>query len=174
VYSKIITQDPLTNIISLADAKKQCRVTHTAEDDYITELVQVCSLLAQEYTRKLLSPGTVKCVVEDYQGEILLPFGNPTTITSVFLDDVETTEYDFDSITEKVIITDMSTSFDKITVEFNAGYADGTIPVSTLHAIKLMISTFYNTREDNILGMTVEKFPMASLALLNKDKYYVV
>lgn len=172
MYSKIISQDPLANVVSLADAKLQCRVSHTAEDDYITSLVEVCARNAQDYTRKLLSPGNVKCVVEDYSGEIMLPYGNPTTINSVFLDDVETTEYEFDDITEKVVITDTTTEFSKVTIDFDAGYT--TIPVNTLHAIKIMISTFYNNREDLILGMSVEHFPLGALALLNKDKYYVV
>lgn len=175
MYSKIITQTSLANIITLDEAKTQCRVSHSVEDTYITYLVSVAADLAQGYTRKMLSPGNVKCVVDNYQGKILLPYGNPSVINSVLLDGVETTNYEFDDITESLVITDDSILFDKVTVDFDAGYPDfSSIPMSTIHAIKMLVSTMYNTREDLVIGMTIEKAPLAAMVLLNKDKYYVV
>lgn len=170
MYYQIITQDPLdVTVVTLDEAKAQCRVTHTFDDAYITSLIPVALELAQTFTRKLLTPGTVKVVVDDGRPEILVPFGGVASVTELKLDDVVSTDFTFDPVMEKLTPT---VTYTKAEVTFDTGYTE--LPATVKHAVLMMISTFYNQRDDMITGVNIEKIPHRSTVLLGKVKNYVV
>jgi hypothetical protein len=86
-----------------------------------------------------------------------------TEVTEVLVDDVETTNFTFNPITQKVTINDQFTTA-KIT--FSAGYT--TIPDVVKMAVLMMISTAYNNRDDVIVGQTIQSIPMSSRVLLDR------
>lgn len=170
MYYLINSQNPLDEtVVTLAEAKAQCRVTHTFDDAYITSLIAVSLELAQTYTRKLLTPGNVTVVVDDGRSEILVPFGGVASITTVKLDDVESTDYTFDPVMQKLTPT---VPYVKAEVTFDCGYT--VMPATVKHAVLMMISTFYNQRDDMITGTNIEQIPHRATVLLGKVKNYVI
>lgn len=167
MYSQIITQDPLDALLTLDEAKKQCRVTHTFDDDLITAFIPVAAELAQAYTNRILSPATVVSVVEQYYPEVQLPFGDVTTINTVEIDGVVTTDFEFEPVTQKVTV---NASYGKLKVNYDCGFV--TLPKAVKQAMLLTISTLYNNRENFVTGVTIAKLPQTSEMLLNTVKYY--
>lgn len=167
MYSRIISQESFEQVVTLLEAKRQCRVTHEFEDDYIQSLIPVACEMAQSYSRRMLTRGSVVSVVEQYQPQILLPFGNVTEVTELLLDGVESTEFEFDEVTQKLTI---NTTFSKAKFTYLCGY--DTAPTAVKQAIMIMISNLYNNRQDYVAGLTVAKMPITSMSLLDTVKYY--
>lgn len=166
MYSKINTQAALT-LVTLAEVKAQCRVFIPFEDNYLTSLILPYSDLAQGYTRRMLTVGEAVVFIEDYCKVIQLPYGEVTEVTEVLVDDVATTEFDFNDITQKITINVL---FNEAKITFSAGYT--TVPVVVKQAILIAINTAFVNRDDVVIGQTVMKLPMTSLDLLDRVKFY--
>lgn len=167
MYSKIVTQEPLT-LVTLDEVKKQCRVFNTFEDDYLTSLIAPYCDLAQNYTRRMLTEGSAIVVYEDCYQTQTLPYGEVTDVTEVMIDGEVTTDYTFNMITQKIKVNEPYT---ELTVSFDAGYA--TIPPAVKQAILIMINTAFVNREDVNVGETITKMPRSAEDLLDRVKYYV-
>lgn len=172
MYTVISNQTDFTTIVSLDDAKRQCRLLDfDMDDDDLTALISECSMLAQTYTNRLLTPGTVNAEADEYRSSWSLPFGNATSITSVYLDDVEYNDYEFSTTTQKL---KLFKSYSNIKIEYEAGYSVDNFPVQIRRGIMMLISTLYNNRDDYISGLTVENVPLDSLSILNSVRLYNV
>lgn len=173
MYTVINNQADLSTLVTLAEAKRQCRLdpSFTLDDDELTDMTLVCTELAQSYTKRLLTVGSVSVEVEENKSVIQLPWGNVTTIDEVLLDDTATTAFTFSPITQKLKITS-GVAFSNIKVTYTAGYT--TLPMKAKQGILVMISTMYNNREDVATGTTVEELPLTARRLLDSIKYYEV
>jgi len=170
VFNIIQSQDDLTTLITLDEAKRQCRLlpSDTLDDDDLTHLIAVCTDLAQTYTHRLLTRGVIVAESSEYHRSIMLPWGNVDTIDEVLLDGEEYTDYEFSPVTQKLTIPD---TYSHIRVTYQAGYT--TIPPKVKQGILMMISTFFNTRDDLVPGMSFTEVPVNSRACLDSVRYYV-
>lgn len=166
MYKKINNQISL-ELVTLAEVKAQCRVFTTFEDSYLTSLIIPYSDLAQAYTRRMLTTGEAVVFIEEYCPKIQLPFGEVTEVTEVLVDDVETTDFTFNEITQKVKI---NVSFSEAKITFNAGFT--VVPDIVKQAILIAINTAFVNRDEVIVGQTVMKLPTTSLDLLDRVKFY--
>lgn len=169
MYSIIQTQTDLSTIITLDEAKRQCRLlpSFTLDDDDLNHLIAACTELAQVYTHRLLTPGTVVVESDEYHPVIQLPWGNVSAITEVLLDGVTYADYTFSSVTQKLKV---DKTYSNIKVTYEAGYT--TLPARVKQGILVMISTWYNNREDYVTGMTLETIPLTSLKALDSVRYW--
>lgn len=164
MFKKILSQQPITGLITLPEVKSHCRVFNTFEDTYLTSLIPVYLDMAQSYTGRMLTTGSAIIVVEGCR-EVLLPFGDVTDVTKVTLDGTESTNFTFDDITQKVTI---GQAYDSARIEFIAGYA--TLPAVVKQAVLVMISTAFNNRDDVVVGQTPNEMPRTSRDLLDRVK----
>lgn len=169
MFSEIITQAELSDVLTLEEAKTQCRVTHTMEDEYISALIPVAVEMAQSYCGRMLTAGSAISVIENCSREVMLPFGKVTEVTELLLDDAVSTDFTFEPVTQKLKISS-TLSYSKITATYNCGYV--TAPTQVKQAILMMISTLYNNRQDSVTGMTVAEMPLTSRMLLDTVKIY--
>lgn len=171
MFTVIASQDPLSGLITLDEAKRQCRLlpSFNMDDDDLTHLISVACELAQTYTRRLLTEGVINLEANEYRNSIMLPYGNVSTVNSVLLDDVEDTEFTFSTVTG---LLQPSRTYNNIKVNYDAGYV--TLPTSAKQGILMLISTMYNNRDDFVTGMTAGKMPLYSTKLLDSIKDYHV
>lgn len=175
MYNRIISQSNLDTLVTLDEAKAQCRVTHTFDDDYISALIGVAAEMAQSYTNRILTPDTtVTSFVESYQGsQIQLFSGNVTSIDEVVIDDsdepVEEEDYSFNEITQKLTV---SLTYSNLKITYKCGYQN--IPLAVKQAMLMTISTLYNSREDFIIGSQVTELPLKATVLLNTVKHHAI
>ncbi len=166
MYKKIISQDELS-LVTLAEVKKQCRITTTFEDAFLESLIIPYSDLAQNYTNRMLTEGTATVVIEAYSEVVQLPFGEITAITEVLLDGEAYTDYTFNTITQKITFADL---YDEAQVTFSAGYSS--VPKAVAQAILMSINTAYSHRDSVVVGQTVANLPKTAEILLDSVKYY--
>lgn len=170
MFSIIQSQTDLSTLITLDEAKRQCRLlpSDTLDDDDLTHLIAVCTDLAQTYTHRLLTPGVIVAESETYSRSIMLPWGNVTAIDEVLLDGESYTDYEFSDVTQKLTIPD---AYSKVRITYQAGYT--VLPARVKQGILMMISTFFNTRDDLIPGLSFTEVPMNCRACLDSVRYYV-
>lgn len=171
MHTKIQSQIDLSTLITLDEAKRQCRLipSFTHDDDDLNHLIASCAELAQTYTYRLLTPGTISAEADEYSSVLLLPWGNVSSVSQVMLDDVEYSDFSFSEVTGKLKIQD---PYSNIKITYEAGYQ--TLPIKVKQGILMMISTFYNNREDYIAGMNIEQIPLCSTRILDSVRYWNV
>ena len=163
MYKKIITQEPLTGLVTLEEVKRQCRVFTDFEDTYLSSLIPVYTEMAQAYSGRMLTEGSAVAVVHGWQSSVILPFGEVTEVTKLVLDNNESTAFTFDDVSQRVSI---NAPYATARIEFNAGYT--TLPESVKQAILVMCSTAHNNRDDFVLGQSANQMPSTSRDLLDR------
>lgn len=170
MYTKIISQQPL-QIVSLAEAKRQLNIVDSSEDDaHIQLLIDACSELAEGYTNRMLSEGTVNLVTSI--STLFLPYGevtedeSPIVVTS---DGVEL-DYEFNQVSQILTIENKwpaSPSTEK-SITYSAGYKMA--PNCAKLGVLMMISSMFENRENTVVGLSTNDIPLNSMAILDKIK----
>lgn len=178
MFTKILSQDVVT-VASMEEVKAQCRLmpSFALDDPRLVILLATATELAQTYTNKLLSLGSVAAVCDNYRNQVLLWGGNVTEITSVTCYDVFGTEltieddgYRFDEITQSIYIDSTYNNCANFKITYLCGYTD--VPTSVKQGVLLLVATMYNSTEDYLVGLTHESLPYTSVALFNSVKDY--
>jgi hypothetical protein len=85
----------------------------------------------------------------------------------VLVDGVATTDFEFNSITQKIKI---NVTFSETQVTFTAGYV--VTPKIVKQAVLIAISNAFVNRDEVVVGQTVVKLPNTSEDLLNRVKFH--
>lgn len=172
MYVKILSQADL-KLVTLAEAKAQCRVmdSFTMDDTYIESLIDIASSLAQSYCNKLLTLGSVAGGWTEYASEITL-WGGDATVTAVTAENgtVDITDFEFHEITQKLTIPSQYSELRNFDVTYDCGLISPTPRIK--QGVLMMVSTFYNNRDDAVVGLSIEEMPMTSRDILNADRHY--
>jgi hypothetical protein len=161
MYTKI-TQVAYT-LMTLSEAKAHLNIDvgFTVDDDLITGLISTTDELVQKHLNKMLSSGTVELESDKYSPVIQLPWGNAVSVESVFIDEVETTEFTFSTITQKVKITPC---YSKVVINYTV--TAPTIPLSAVHGGKMLLTSLYTHRGDEM------DLPLVARQILSGSRYY--
>lgn len=164
-----VTTPPAEYPVTLAEAKEACRITHSAEDDLITALIQAATLKLETYTNRIFIERSItgyfqSLACSKWEKNLFLMIRRAPLIS---VDTVEVTENDAQtSVTTDEYDVKVTAAFPRIIfngegsyspdripypwqVEFQAGYgAAADVP----EAIKLIIMQFvcflYRNRGD--------------------------
>lgn len=156
--------------VSLADAKSWMRVSGTADDTVITDLISDVTDELMRITNSSLISQTITAVYNKYGREINLPYSPVATITSVktLNEGVETT-----LTTDDYYLQGDTLFMKKLeNVGLEVVYTSaGFFPNGLRNAFKQCLLTSYNDREDNVLG-NVAKVPNNSRKKALRFKRY--
>ena len=175
-----ITSSSETVVVS--DVKAHLNV-ETTDDDTLIGLYRTAAREAAEAETKLdLIPKTVVMYLNDFPAGStpieLLDHAPMRTITSiVYLDSdgtaqtLSTGDYKIDIYSEPPrIYPDYSTSwpsvypytasYSNVTVTYGSGYTTATIPSQAVEAIKLMVGSMYENREESVVGTVTQEVKM--------------
>lgn len=172
-----------TDVLSLADAKLWLRVDTATEDDLITSLIGVAVERVQNYTGYYLQQvsGTFKM---DAFRSGYLPAGPLVSVTSVTYTPNATPIAFTDYYTglegrSPYIYFDSPPALDTdniYPVTINATVGDDTPPAPLVHAVRLLLSHYYDVRETVVIGTTVSgTIPEGIKALMSeyRNLYFV-
>jgi len=151
-------------IISLADTKAYLRVTSTADDALITELIKAAITDAEKTMRRDILTTTYENFRDSFHQDLTLRRGKFQSLTSVeFLKDgtyttLATTEYTvntggiFGEICE-IDVPDSDRDCNDVRITFKTGFGDAkeSVPSDIKLALKLLVSFWYSNRGDCII-----------------------
>lgn len=184
----------LTNIstsiiepVALCDAKEHLRVSGSDDDVYISELITQARQVAENLTGRVIAKQQFRAVFDAFPCEIELPRVELITVDLFeYVDTAGATQTQSAYVIRKntvsaKLIPAYSTSwpsteagYDKVTIEFTAGYENASVPGDIQAAIKLIVGELYMNREDSIQGVSVAPVSLSSKSLLAPYKVYAI
>ena len=167
---------PIVEPVTLAEAKEYARIDGSSEDTLITSLIKAARLHCESFTGKSLIPKTVTVTSFTYPYQFQMPYGpllsenNVTKCVTLDQNAVETTlNYQVNAgLYPKLFILGGAQSY-KFKLIYTAGFT--TVPEDIKLAIKMMVNTLYERREDFSDLQAIES-PLGVKALLMPYKTY--
>lgn len=157
--------------VTLAETKTQCRISHDAEDDYLSLLIGSAHTYAEHYCQRSFGEQTWLGKWEDFPKQ--LPFPPIVSIESVQYyrgnDLVEFTDFKFDTTPARLtgnfpIVDDRP---DAVQIEWVSGKpASDNVRLACL----IMVAHWYRLREPVVLG-SINNVPFSAHALLDREKW---
>jgi uncharacterized phiE125 gp8 family phage protein len=167
---------PVTEPITLAEAKEYARIDGSTEDTLITSLIKVARLHCESYMGKAIIRKTVTIDSFSFPYQWQIPYGplvsasDITKVVTIDQNNVETAlnyQVNIGSF-PKIAITSGDQSF-KFKMIYVAGFT--TVPEDIKLAVKMMVNTLYERRED-FSDLQAIPSPLGVKAILMPYKTY--
>jgi uncharacterized phiE125 gp8 family phage protein len=167
---------PVTEPITLAEAKEYARIDGSTEDTLITSLIKAARLHCESYMGKAIIRKTVTIDSFSFPYQWQIPYGplasasDVTKVVTIDQNNVETAlnyQVNIGSF-PKIAITSGDQSF-KFKMIYTAGFT--TVPEDIKLAVKMMVNTLYERRED-FSDLQAIPSPLGVKALLMPYKTY--
>lgn len=174
--------------VSLADAKKHLNLDHTDDDAYVTDLISVATAHAESYTNRQLINATYTLQFNAFPDVIRLPKPPASNVTSVqYVDGAGTTQtltqnthfnwvlpsgpFARQAELRPVYGTDWPATRNHppaVIVVYVAGYGASatSVPIAIRQAIKAVVATMYEYREEVVTGTIKSEIPEVARRLL--------
>jgi uncharacterized phiE125 gp8 family phage protein len=144
---------PVVEPITLAEAKEYARIDGSAEDALITALIKMARLHCESFTAKSLVPKTITITSFSFPYQFQMPYGplnaenNVTKVVTLDQNGAETNlNYQVNpGLYPKMMILGGNQSY-KFKTVYTAGFT--TVPEDIKLAIKMLVNTMYERRED--------------------------
>lgn len=161
--------------VTLAEVKTHCRISHDAEDDYLSLLLGAAHTYCEHYCQRSFGEQTLLGQFRDFPNQ--LPFPPAVSVNSVkyYSDDVLITmspaDYRLDlSMPSRVVIDNVpavDTRPDAVQIEWISGKdASENVKLASL----IMVAHWYRLREPVVLG-SVSNVPFSAHALIDREKW---
>ena len=179
---------PTDDVVTLDEAKAQLRVEGTDNDTYITALLGAARDYVEQLSHRALTPQRLRLKLDCFPAEILLP--RPPALSIVSIGYVDSAG-DEQSVGASLYQADLSGEparirpaygaswptargvLNAVTVDWWAGYDNGaspyegaSVPPGLHHAIKLMVTHWYEQRAPVVAGGPPARVPMAAEQLI--------
>ena len=167
---------PVTEPITLAEAKEYARIDGSTEDTLVTSLIKAARLHCESYMGKAIIRKTVTIDSFSFPYQWQIPYGplvsasDITKVVTIDQNNVETAlnyQVNIGSF-PKIAITSGEQSF-KFKMVYTAGFT--TVPEDIKLAVKIMVNTLYERRED-FSDLQAIPSPLGVKALLMPYKTY--
>jgi len=192
---------PTVEPVTVQEAKDHMRVTHNDDNTYIGGLIVAARQHAESYTRRCFVQSTwdewFQCFPIHYSFK--LSKAPLVSVTGVYYTDYEETETEMTVTTDYLVDADTIPGHivlaygqawptftpsvkAPVRVRYIAGYpSDGSpadyranIPKTIKQALLLLVSHWYNQREDGVYGFGLQEIPHGAKALLTPDRIFTL
>jgi uncharacterized phiE125 gp8 family phage protein len=168
-----LVSGPTAEPITLAEARKQCRIDHAIDDGVLAGLILDAREWAQGYTRRNFIAQTWDYSLNTFPLVIELPIGPVTSITSISYYDTNNALQTFANYDANLKVAvplicpadgyewpDTYSRYNAVTVRFVTGYAENHPDLFTIRAAMLLhVEAHYDREKDNMASLlsTAEK-----------------
>lgn len=179
------TVAPTEQPVTIADAKRQCRVTSSSEDEFIGELIEAATAAIDGPNGIGLAmiTQTWQLVLDGFPAEIELPLYPVQSIVSISYTDadgnlnqlLDPALYELNKYATRAIISpaynvtwpSVLAGRNRVGVTFRAGYGLApAVPPDLKRAILLLVGHWYNHREAVVIGQAGQALPHAVESIL--------
>lgn len=175
---------PTIEPITLDDAKRHLRVSHSDEDGHILALITAAREWAENFTRRAFITQTWTLTLDRFPVVFCVPKPPLQSVTAASFTynlggvatQVPTSVYAVDTDSQPGRVYEAYGQSwptpriieNAVSMRFVAGYGDAEsdVPAPIRHAIRLMVSHFYEMREPTIVGTSIASVPMSVENLL--------
>lgn len=189
-HSIKVTTNPTAEPLSLDETKTFLRVDHSEEDDFILGLIVAAREYCEAVTKRSFVTQTMRARWDDWPDgdalEVPRPFQSTTAYvpalkyyasgsTSAVAVSAATYWIDNDSEPGRLVLRDNQEwpttalrSAQGVELVFTSGYGgEADVPDGILHAMRLLVGSWYNNRENEVVGTITASLEIAVQALLS-------
>lgn len=150
-----------SEIVSTEEAKTFIRVDISADDTIIGEMITTARIVCENFLGKDIVAKNRTVYIPFLNDRLNLPFAPVASISSVTVDDTTAT-YKSKGLDKELIELDQLPAREVKITYVTAGLTGSNIE----HAIKQLVSTYYDNRSDYVTGTIVADLPTNVKALL--------
>jgi len=179
------------SVVSLSEAKDHLRVSNTADDTLITNLILAATQAAQNYTNRFFINHSVRMDCDTWEETLYFyksPVFSSTTVeyygTSATIYDVwDSSNYIVDKVHEPARLLlqadksypDLADRKAAIKITYVSGYgtAASDVPQAIKQAVLLMVGNFYENRQEVVVGRIATEMPKSAQYLLDQYKVQI-
>jgi len=180
---------PVADVITLAQAKEHCRISHDDEDLYISSLIAAAvsyvdgdgllgrAMITQTWVQWVpQSPGWVRLAMGPFQALVSVEYYNAAgDLLAADLADFETRlsgDHVICKPRENAEWPNADDRADAIKITYRVGFGDDAddVPAGIRHALLMLVSHWYENREAVIVGTGAINTPMAFDMLINRER----
>lgn len=199
MHKTVLVTAPSVEPLTTAEAKTHLNISGTSQDTYVSTLITTARRQVEKYLNRALITQSWKVYYDHWHYELMIPFGSlqivgaspgPASPVVKYYDIDGTLQTWASSNYWTVTTTDpgriiraYDVTFpelqygrpDAIEIAFTAGYGVAAdVPEDIKHAMKLLITNYYENRGDVVIGAgyTVGKIPSFVADLLHPYKLY--
>lgn len=178
-----VVTPPVSEPVTLAEAKAHLRLESTDDDTYVSALIQAARQHVEEVCWRGVVTQTLELVLESFpEGEsVVLPWGNLSTISSVAYVDGDGAEQTLDpgeygadaiSVPGRLVLgynkswPSTREQWNAVAVRYTVGWVVASVPAPIKQALLLLVSQMYENRTPEVTGVSMGKVAFAVDALL--------
>lgn len=195
MHKTVLVSPPAAEPITLTEAKSHLNVTSSTKDTEITSLITTARRVIERYLNRAILTQTWKVYADCWKNEMKIPYPRLQSITHVKYYNVDgvqqtlaTSQYwvitsdEPGRIVRKYDVTYPELQYgrpDAIEIQYVAGWLAtaaspdyGVVPDEIKHAIKLLITNYFEHKGDIMIGHVVHKIPRHITDLIHSFKIY--
>lgn len=195
MHKTVLVTPPAAEPITLTEAKAHLNVTSSTLDTYITGLITTVRRSIERYLNRAILTQTWKVYADCWKSEMVIPYPRLQSVTHVKYYDINGTQQTLATDQYWVVASDEPGRIvrredvtypelqhgrpDAIEIQYVAGWLAtaaspdfGVIPDEIKHAMKVMLTNYFEHKGDVVLGNVVHKIPQHVTDLIHSYKIY--
>lgn len=155
-----------TELVSLSEAKSYCKVDYNNDDGLITRMIEQARVWCENYISKDIMSKQRKYFLPKTNGLFDLPFAPVNTIDEVKINGTTSTAYEIIGLNKETLELNSGEN-EKVEITYTTLGLDD---VLIKQAILQLIGTYYENREDFVVGYSINEIPTNVKSILSSFK----
>jgi hypothetical protein len=155
-----------SELVSLSEAKFYCKVDYNNDDGLITRMIEQARVWCENYISKDIMSKQRKYFLPKTNGLFDLPFAPVNTIDEVKINGTTSTAYEIIGLNKETLELNSGEN-EKVEITYTTlGLNDNLIK----QAILQLVGTYYENREDFVVGYSINEIPTNVKSILSSFK----
>lgn len=155
-----------SEIVSTSEAKDFIRVDTSADDTIIGQMITQARIWCENYISRDIVAKNRTLYLASVNERFVLPFSPVASISSVTVEGTATTDYETYGLDDKIISLNNLPSKEVKVTYVTSGQSDSLLK----QAITQLVATYYDNRNDFVLGTIVNEVPTSVKNILSSYK----
>lgn len=155
-----------SEILTTSEAKDFIRVDTSADDTIIGQMITQARIWCENYISRDIVAKNRTLYLASVNDRFVLPFSPVSSISSVTVEGTATTDYETYGLDDTIIALNMLPSKEVKVTYITSGQDDSLLK----QAISQLVATYYDNRNDFVLGTIVNEVPTSVKNILSSYK----
>lgn len=155
-----------SEILTTSEAKDFIRVDTSADDTIIGQMITQARIWCENYISRDIVAKNRTLYLASVNDRFVLPFSPVSSISSVTVEGTATTDYETYGLDDTIISLNMLPSKEVKVTYVTSGQDDSLLK----QAISQLVATYYDNRNDFVLGTIVNEVPTSVKNILSSYK----
>ena len=155
-----------SEILTTSEAKDFIRVDTSADDTIIGQMITQARIWCENYISRDIVAKNRTLYLASVNERFVLPFSPVASISSVTVEGTATTDYETYGLDDTIIALNMLPSKEVKVTYVTSGQSDSLLK----QAISQLVATYYDNRNDFVLGTIVNEVPTSVKNILSSYK----